>query len=133
MGDEPSRSGTDLRITFTTPYIESYGTQLNENSCSPSYSQGFLFGEEIVKQFNHANNLDLIARAHQLVMEGYKLMFHDALVTVWSAPNYCYRCGNVAAILELDAKLQKGFTVFQAAPQDGRNMPSKRVALEYFL
>jgi len=94
---------------------------------------GYLFGGDVVAQFNQTNGLDLICRAHQLVMEGYKHMFNETLVTVWSAPNYCYRCGNVAAILELDEHLTKYYKIFEAAPQESRGVPAKRAAPEYFL
>ena len=71
-------------------------------------------------------------------MEGYKPMFNDTLVTVWSAPNYCYRCGNVAAILELDEFLNKKYLVFDSAPQEQKltstaSSISKKQVPEYFL
>lgn len=94
---------------------------------------GYLFGGDIVAMFNERNDLELIARAHQLVMEGHRSMFNDALVTVWSAPNYCYRCGNVAAILELDENLERSFKIFDAAPQEARGVPIKNPPPDYFL
>lgn len=94
---------------------------------------GYLFGQDVVQKFNHANGMELVARAHQLVMEGYKIIFNETLVTVWSAPNYCYRCGNIAAILELDEHLGKTYKTFEAAPQDSKNAPPSTPAPEYFL
>lgn len=38
---------------------------------------GFLFGSDVVREFNTTNNIDLICRAHQLVMEGYKWHFNE--------------------------------------------------------
>ena len=87
----------------------------------------------LIASFAQDNSIELIARAHQLVMEGYKHMFNDTLVTVWSAPNYCYRCGNVAAILELDEHINKNFKIFEAAPQEARGVPAKKPAPDYFL
>ena len=52
---------------------------------------GYVFGADICAQYCHRNNVKMMARAHQLMMEGFKWMFDEKLVTVWSAPNYCYR------------------------------------------
>ena len=70
-------------------------------SISPR-SAGYLFLGDIVENFCELNKVDFIARAYQLVMEGYKFIFGEKLTTIWSAPNYCYRCGNSTAIFQLD-------------------------------
>ncbi|KAJ9112979.1 sporulation-induced protein [Naganishia cerealis] len=98
---------------------------------------GWLFGSKVSREFNHINNLDLIARAHQLVMEGFRYHFKEKdVVTVWSAPNYCYRCGNVASVMKVDDKLESDFKIFSAVP-DGdlavKNNTSKQQRSEYFL
>ena len=97
---------------------------------------GWLFGRKVTSEFCHVNGLLLIARAHQLVQEGYKFMFSDEnLVTVWSAPNYCYRCGNVASIMKIDESLNiedSSFKIFSAVPDNQRVIPAKQTT-PYFL
>ena len=44
-------------------------------------------------------------------------------MTVWSAPNYCYRCGNVAAILTINIDGEVAFSVFEPRPQHMRTVP----------
>lgn len=81
---------------------------------------GFLFGADIVRKFNHQNDISMVARAHQLVMEGYKEMFEKQIVTVWSAPNYCYRCGNVAAVMEIGEDGSNGGSIRRVGGTEGR-------------
>ena len=67
-----------------------------------------------------------------LNFSGYKYVFNEQLVTVWSAPNYCYRCGNVASILEVLDTSNKNPKIFEAVPDSERVMPP-RVTTPYFL
>ncbi|KAI3388791.1 hypothetical protein SNEBB_005231 [Seison nebaliae] len=76
---------------------------------------GYTFGEDVSAAFNYQNGLTTIARAHQLVMDGYAWTHKENVVTVFSAPNYCYRCANQAAIMELDECLHYNFVNFDPA------------------
>ncbi|KAB5572861.1 hypothetical protein DKX38_000055 [Salix brachista] len=93
---------------------------------------GYTFGQDISEQFNHTNNLKLIARAHQLVMEGYNWGHEQKVVTIFSAPNYCYRCGNMASILEVDDCKEHTFIQFEPAPRRGEPDVTRRTP-DYFL
>jgi serine/threonine-protein phosphatase 2A catalytic subunit len=45
---------------------------------------GYTFGQDISEAFNHNNGLTLVARAHQLVMEGYNWSQDRNVVTIFS-------------------------------------------------
>jgi len=95
---------------------------------------GWLFGHRVATEWNHANGFELICRAHQLVQEGHKYMFHDkSLVTVWSAPNYCYRCGNVATIMAFDEHLDRSVKIFHDTPMTRQQSLAQASAIQYFL
>lgn len=80
------------------------------------------------------NNLSLITRAHQLAVEGYREIFNGKLVTVWSAPNYMYRCGNVASVLKLSDSLEREYCIFAEIEDEAeKRVPAKKSVPDYFL
>jgi serine/threonine-protein phosphatase 6 catalytic subunit len=94
---------------------------------------GWIYGWKVVDEFTHINGLELICRAHQLVMEGFKYWFEKKnLCTVWSAPNYCYRCGNKASILKISSDLSRTIDYFDFSAKSTTSQPPKSL-VPYFL
>jgi len=97
---------------------------------------GFLFGESNLVQFLRTNSLHHVVRSHQLCMDGFQSLFDDQLTTVWSAPNYCYRCGNVAAVMNITEDMARACTTYLEAPESERRRPDKdtnKDVPDYFL
>ncbi len=92
----------------------------DEFSLSPR-GAGYTFGARVVKKFLAVNGMTHILRAHQLCQEGFQVLYDDHLSTVWSAPNYCYRCGNMASVLEVSDTGERFFNVFAAAPENDQH------------
>lgn len=94
---------------------------------------GYFFGAKVAREFAYVNGLSLIARAHQLADEGYKYHFNEELVvTVWSAPNYCYRCGNAASVLRIYPDQSREFIVFKQVDKQ-KTDDGDRQFPDYFL
>lgn len=93
----------------------------NRMVCEPC-GTGYLFCSDVVTRFHSTKDTDMI-RAHHLVT-GYEWHFSETVLTVQLSPNYCYNCGNVAAILELDKHLQEDFSIFEAIPEGHGASPS---------
>lgn len=112
-----------------------------------SRGAGWVYGYKVSRDFNHLNGLSLICRAHQLMNDGFMYHFDEkSVVTVWSAPNYCYRCGNKASVLSItennlnedddtilleNKNIHGYFKIFKDTPVDQSDAPSSKPV--YFL
>ena len=95
---------------------------------------GYLFPNQAATEFLEINSLKMIVRAHQLVEEGHNYNFPDeSVLTVWSAPNYCYRCGNKASVLKVDENCNKEFIIFNPSEETQKINISYEYVLPYFL
>lgn len=112
---EVPHEGLISDLLWSDPSAETSGFTMSTRGA------GYVFGGDVVAHFLWLNGLDAVMRGHQLCMEGYQALFDKQLVTVWSAPNYCYRCGNTASILELGTEGQWHFNRFDAVPDAERS------------
>jgi len=79
----------------------------------------FTFGVEIVRTFLKKHDLDLVARAHQVVEDGYEFFGGRVLVTVFSAPNYCREFDNAGALMLIDENMLCSFRVLKPITGNG--------------
>lgn len=77
-----------------------------------SRGAGYLFGPDVTEKFLHENGLDLLCRAHQLVLDGYSWAHDKKVVTLFSAPNYCGRAWNQGAAMTVSKDMEFGFRQF---------------------
>ncbi|GKT26972.1 Serine/threonine-protein phosphatase PP1-1 [Aduncisulcus paluster] len=132
----------DIRIINRAKEIPSDGTFADLVWSDPSTSimeyqrsprgAGYHFGKDAVRRFLYTNDITLIARAHQLMYRGFAYHFPEhSVVTVWSAPNYTYRCENYAAVMRVNEDQTHSFVQFAAMEESGRKRP-KNVSYPMF-
>ncbi|CAH0475382.1 unnamed protein product [Peronospora belbahrii] len=119
---EPEPSGALCDLLWSDPAKG----EAQEQEWAPNGTRGcsFTFNEHTCRKFLRRNNLLAIIRAHELAEDGYKEHFcHEAdrleedevgglvlpaVVTVFSAPEYCNTNHNVGATLKIPWEKQNG-------------------------
>ncbi|GKT32830.1 Serine/threonine-protein phosphatase PP-X isozyme 2 [Aduncisulcus paluster] len=112
---EPPSDGIVADLLWSDPRSD-----IDEGWMVSERGSGHIFGRQVTKKFLHVNNFAHILRAHQMCKDGFEIMFEDRLSTVWSAPNYMYRSGNVASALDISQNLRREFKIFGPRPEDER-------------
>lgn len=101
-------------LVWSDPRPDADGWEDNERGTS------YCFGLKQVEDFLNKFNFDLICRAHQAVMPGYEFSYpgSQAMITLFSAPNYCYEYENKGAILHVNENLICSFSVLEPVTYD---------------
>lgn len=75
----------------------------------------YLFGKAPFLKFMDENGIQLMFRSHQMIAEGFKILYDNRLITLYSAPNYCGNCNNKSSVFTLDGESNYTHTVFNSS------------------
>jgi len=104
---DPPNPSMIIDLLWSDPEHNVKGWQQNTRGVS------FVFGQDVVVEACTNLGIDLIARAHQVVQDGYEFFANRKLVTIFSAPHYCGQFDNAAALMSIDENMTCSFTIFR--------------------
>ena len=105
---EIPKVGLFTDLMWSDPVENETGYQEADYKKNPKRNCSFLFGSGAANNFLDANNLLCVVRAHEVQMNGFKLHQWNgpcefpAVITIFSAPNYCDVYNNKAAVLRFE-------------------------------
>ena len=105
----------------------------------PKNREDYNYGYDIVEEFNHNNKLNMIVNgkyANLIYLDGYYWFHNKQSLSIFSAPNSNYRCGNKAVIMEIDEYLNNTIIQFGPNPVQRRKDQEKEFIKripDYFL
>ena len=73
---------------------------------------GYYFGQKALIDFLDNNQLDLLIRAHECIMDGCQYKFNNRLITVFGASNYCGLVQNFSACIHISKNMEIQFNQF---------------------
>ncbi|KAK0412760.1 hypothetical protein QR680_006392 [Steinernema hermaphroditum] len=104
--------GLQMDLLWSDPVVGISGFQMGARGAS------WGFGADVLAQIEKDLNIDLVARAHQVVQDGYEFFGNRKLVTIFSAPHYCGQFDNASAMMIVDENLVCSFQILR--PTVGR-------------
>lgn len=107
---EPPRSGSMCDILWADPVEQEDGNSATDYETNSNRGCSFIYNSSACKRFLTRNSLLTVIRAHEAQLNGYRFYnwvmcgSFPAVITLFSAPNYCNVYKNLGAI----AKIRKG-------------------------
>jgi len=109
--EPPHDSGSFMMELLWSDPMEEQGIQPNKRG-----GNTICFGPNVTRNFMQTNTgLKRIIRSHQVVQSGIQSHHHNQLYTVFSAPNYCDRGGNLGCVIVFEQDKMSSIP-FKASP-----------------
>ncbi|VDK50507.1 unnamed protein product [Gongylonema pulchrum] len=102
---DPPNPSMEIDLLWSDPDQWVKGWQANTRGAS------YTFGQDVVVDVCQKLDLDLIARAHQVVQDGYEFFANRRLVTIFSAPHYCGQFDNAGGTMTVSEEMNCSFQV----------------------
>ncbi|KAF7629885.1 Serine/threonine-protein phosphatase [Meloidogyne graminicola] len=99
-----------VNLLWADPDVNTVGFEKNRRGV------GHIFGQRVIDQVRARHGIDLIIRAHQVVLDGYEFFNGTAdsgLITIFTAPHYCGMYDNSGAIVRVANDLGISFKKFE--------------------